>query len=130
MSWATLGYPAPPDTLQFRPLHDFVATRGLDEHRRVGRAVPQMCVVLTADEVLLGRRGGLTGNSPKELLARCPAGEASIEWFDTRQTVANQRNLVMRLGDHWVATTAMVHERMNIEAFVAAFGSRAVMVTP
>lgn len=129
VTWVVLGYTKPPEQATRNPMDVHLARSGLSEDGQLLRAEQQGFAAITDRRVLVGSRGGLFGFKPKDLVLEEPVDTFRLEWFDQHQMVADERHLLFRFGDtRWMRRSAMVHERTNAGAFVAALGPRAVNV--
>lgn len=129
VTWVVLGYAKPPDQAGRNPMDELLALSGLSERDQLLRGEQQGFAAITDRRVLVGSRGGVFGFKPKNLLLDEPIDTFHLQWFDQRQMVANERHLLFRFGDtRYVRSSAMVHERTNADAFIAALGARAVNV--
>ena len=129
VSWVLLSFAKPPDQGARNQMTDYLATRGLDPARQVARLENQAFAVLTSSRVHLGLYGGLFRFKPKSLVASTGAAGFRLEWWDHEKWPAAERHMLMLYDDGtWSRHSAMVHERSNADAFVAALGPRAVRV--
>ncbi len=130
LSWVLLSYPKPPRGSGANQMTEYLATRGLDPARQVAQLEDQAFAVLTTTRMRLGLYGGMFGFKPKQLVAATGADGFRLEWWDHEVFPVTERHMLMLYDDGtWSRHSAMVNDRGNADAFVAALGPRARRVT-
>ncbi len=127
VTWVVLGYGKPPDYVERHPMDEYVARIGVASSDQLLPTQQTGFAAITDRRVLVGSQGGMFGFKPKHLEFEEPLDTFRLAWFDQRRSVADERHLLFRFGDHrWMRRSAMVHERTNVDPFIAALGPRAV----
>lgn len=129
LSWVLLYYGKAVRGSGRHMMTDYLETRGLDPARQVAFGEQQAFAALTTTTMRLGVYGGLFRFTPKNLVAATGAAGFRLEWWDQEQFPVTERHMLMLYDDGtWSRHSAMVNDRGNAEAFVAALGSRAVRI--
>lgn len=130
LSWVLLYYGKAVRGSGRNMMTEYLETRGLDPARQVAFGEQQAFAALTTTTMRLGLYGGMFRFKPKSLVAATGAAGFRLEWWDQEQFPVTERHMLMLYDDGtWSRHSAMVNDRGNAEAFVAALGTRAVRVS-